>query len=149
MSDAEETVEQQTPIPIDQNETRSMWPFLVAAGVIAVVILGIVIATLVSPVENNVTDRDRLAVAAGEFIKSRSETGKYVPAVACKGFDENNSPLKIAGSTGSSINFDKLGDPVVDGDKATAPVTYSVDGAQSTSTWHFVKENSRWLVCNS
>ncbi|MEC3958606.1 hypothetical protein VMT65_36610 [Nocardia sp. CDC153] len=148
MSDAEETVEE-TSIPIEQNETRSMWPFLLAAGVIAAVILGIVIATLISPVEKNVTDRDRLSVAAGEFIKSRNDTGKFVPAVACKGFDENNSPLKIAGTSGTGITFDRLDDPVVDGDKATAQVTFSVDGAQSTSTWHFTKENSRWLVCGS
>ncbi|WP_040813915.1 Rv0361 family membrane protein [Nocardia concava] len=149
MSDAEETVEQQTPIPIDQNETRSMWPFLVAAGVIAVVILGIVIATLVSPVEKNVTDRDRLASAAVAFVQSRSDTGKYEPALACKGFDENNSPLKIAAATGGTISFDKLTDSAVDGDNATAQVTVSTGGAQSTSTWHFTRENSRWLVCNS
>ncbi|WP_433563640.1 hypothetical protein ACQP1O_41085 [Nocardia sp. CA-151230] len=148
MSDAEETVGE-TSVPIDQNEARSMWPFLVAAGVIAVVILGIVIATLVSPVEKNVTDSDRLSVAAGNFIKSRSETGKYDPALSCKGFDENASPLKSAVAAGGTITFDKLADPAVDGEKATAQVTFTVAGAQSTSIWHFTRENSRWLVCNS
>ncbi|APA95230.1 Rv0361 family membrane protein [Nocardia seriolae] len=148
MSDAEETVEE-TQIPIDQSEARSMWPFLLAAGIIAFVILGIVIATLVSPVEKNVTDSDRLSVAAGEFIKARSDTGKYDPTLACKGFDENNSPLKIAAGSGGSISFDKIADPVVEGDKATAQVTFSADGAQSTSTWHFTRENSRWLVCSA
>ncbi|MFE3226716.1 hypothetical protein [Nocardia sp. NPDC059228] len=148
MSDAEETAGE-TSVPIDQNEARSMWPFLVAAGVIAVVILGIVIAALVSPVEKNVTDSDRLAVAAGNFIKFRSDNGKYDPALSCKGFDENASPLKSAAATGGTITFDKLDDPAVDGEKATAQVTFTVAGAQTTSTWHFTRENSRWLVCNS
>ncbi|MVU80202.1 hypothetical protein GPX89_23520 [Nocardia sp. ET3-3] len=148
MSDAEETVEE-TSVPIDQDETRSMWPFLVAAGVIAAVILGIVIATLVSPVEKNVTDSDRLSVAAGNFIKSRSDTGKNDPALACKGFDENDNPLKLAIAAGGQIGFDKLTDAKVDGATATAEVTVTADGTQSTSTWHFTRENSRWLVCNS
>ncbi|MGW5111054.1 Rv0361 family membrane protein [Nocardia sp. NPDC004123] len=148
MSDAEETAGE-TSVPIDRNEARSMWPFLVAASVIAVVILGIVIATLVSPVEKNVTDSDRLAVAAGKFIEARSETGKYDPTLSCKGFDENASPLKDAAATGATITFDKLADPAIDGEKATAQVTFTVSGAQTTSTWHFTRENSRWLVCNS
>ncbi|MTE14864.1 Rv0361 family membrane protein [Nocardia aurantiaca] len=144
MSDVEET-----PVRIDQDETRSMWPFLVAAGVIAVVILGIVIAALVSPVEKNVTDSDRLSVAAVNFIKSRSDAGKNDPALTCQGFDENASPLKIAAATGRSVTFDRLADPAVDGDKATAQVTVTVSGAQSTSTWHFSRENSRWVVCSA
>ncbi|MGW4243195.1 Rv0361 family membrane protein [Nocardia sp. NPDC004722] len=147
MSDAEETVEE--TVQFDQNETRSMWPFLVAAGLIAFVILGIVIATLVSPVEKNVTDTDRLSAPAGNFIKYRSDNGKYEPSLACKGFDESNSPLRIAVETGGPISFDALKDPVIDGDKATAQVTFSAGGAQTTSTWHFTKENSRWLVCSS
>ncbi|MFD7843928.1 hypothetical protein ACFV4K_13475 [Nocardia sp. NPDC059764] len=144
MSDAEET-----PIRIDQNETRSMWPFLVAAGIIAVVIMGIVIASVVSPVEKNVTDSDRLSLAATKFVMARNDSGKYDPMLSCKGFDENASPLKAATATGGSIAFDKLTDASVTGDQATAQVTFTVAGAPSTSTWHFAKENSRWLVCNS
>ncbi|MGV9667979.1 Rv0361 family membrane protein [Nocardia niigatensis] len=148
MSDVDETAEGPS-VPIDQNEARTMWPFLVAASVIAVVILGIVIATLVSPVEKNVTDSDRLAVAAGNFINSRSDTGKYDPALSCKGFDENASPLKSVAASGGSISFDRLADPAVDGDKATAQVTFTAGGVQTTATWRFTRENSRWLVCNS
>ncbi|AYF77201.1 hypothetical protein D7D52_29055 [Nocardia yunnanensis] len=148
MSDAEETVEEPS-VRIEQNEARSMWPFLVAAGVIALVVLGIVIATLISPVEKNVTDKDLLSAPAGNFIKARSDTGKDDLSYACKGFDDNNSPLKIAADAGGPISFDRLTEPKIDGDKATAQVTVSAGGTQSTSTWHFTKENSRWLVCNA
>ncbi|MFE4459016.1 hypothetical protein ACFROC_16815 [Nocardia tengchongensis] len=144
MSDVEET-----PVPIDQNETRSMWPFLVAAGIIAFVILGIVIATLISPVEKNVTESDRLALSATNFIMSRNDTGKYDPTLSCKGFDEKLSPLRAAVESGGTIAFSKLTDAAIDGDKATAQVSFTVAGAPSATPWHFSKENSRWLVCNS
>ncbi|MGW4352773.1 Rv0361 family membrane protein [Nocardia sp. NPDC004582] len=144
MSDAEET-----PVRIDQNETRSMWPFLVAAGIIAVVILGIVVASVVSPVEKNVTDSDRLSAAADAFIRSRQDTGKYDPRLQCQAFDDKLSPLRIAVETGGTIAYSKLTDATVQGDAATAQVSFTVAGAPTTAPWHFAKENSRWLVCNS
>lgn len=144
MSDAEET-----PVRIDQDETRSMWPFLVAAGIIAVVILGIVIASVVSPVEKNVTDADRLTASADAFIRSREDTGKYDPRLQCAGFDEKLSPLRNAVETGGTIAFSKLTAAAVQGDTATAQVSFTVAGSPTTTPWHFTKENSRWLVCNS
>ncbi|WP_405486750.1 hypothetical protein [Nocardia sp. NBC_00511] len=143
MSDVEET-----PAEIDQGDNRSMWPFLVAAGLIVFVVLGIVIATLVSPVEKNVTDSDRLSLVATRFIAVADGTDKSGESYACKDFDANRSPLRVAQATGRQITFDKLTDAAVDGDKATAQVSFTVDGLQSTSTWHFTRADSAWSVCN-
>lgn len=143
MSDAE-----QSSVRIDQTETRSMWPFLVAAGIIVVVLLGIVIATVVSPAEKNVTETDRLAVAARNFAESRSGTADPDPSQACPGFDEKRSPLYFPDETGRTFVFSKLTDAVFDADKASARVTYTADGKAATGTWHFRKTGSTWLVCN-
>ncbi|GAB4589626.1 Rv0361 family membrane protein [Nocardia sp. IFM 10818] len=136
------------PIKISQSETRSLWPFLLAAGVILVVIIGIVVAALVSPVEKNVTDRDRLAVAASAFTQSRSGTDVLDPNTVCQGFDENRSPLSNPRDEGVQFEFVRLDDPVITGDRATAQVTYRADGAERTATWTFTRSGSRWLVCD-
>ncbi|QLY30748.1 hypothetical protein [Nocardia huaxiensis] len=138
------------PVRIDQGETRTLLPFLVAAGVIVVVIIGIVIAALVSPVEKNVTDSDRLAVAASTFTQSRSGTDVLDPRTACPGFDQKRSPLQPpAGEQAATYEFVRLTDAQLNGDQATAQVTTRTDGVESTSTWHFSKTDNRWLVCNS
>ncbi|WP_330184444.1 hypothetical protein OHB26_13110 [Nocardia sp. NBC_01503] len=144
MSDADDQ-----HIRIDQSSTRSLLPFLVAAGVLVLVIVGIVVAALVSPVEKNVTDSDRLNLAARKFLQSRSATGTLDDRVVCSGFDEARSPLAPAkAGDGTTFDFVNLTDPAVTGDKATAQVTSKVADRESTSTWHFTRDDSRWLVCN-
>ncbi|MFB7720269.1 MULTISPECIES: hypothetical protein [unclassified Nocardia] len=137
-------------IPIDQSSARSLLPFLVAAGVLVLVIIGIVVAALVSPVEKNVTDSDRLDLASRKFLQSRSATGTLDPRVVCDGFSEERSPLAPAkAGDGTAFDFVKLTDPAVSGDKATAQVTFDTAGKESTSTWHFTRSGSLWLVCDS
>ncbi|MRH91908.1 hypothetical protein GFY24_31490 [Nocardia sp. SYP-A9097] len=135
---------------IDQSSTRSLLPFLVAAGVLVLVVVGIVVAALVSPVEKNVTDSDRLALASRKFLQSRSATGTLDDRVVCSGFDEQRSPLAPAkAGDGTAFDFVKLADPTLNGDKATAQVTFKTGDRESTSTWHFTHSGSLWLVCDS
>ncbi|WP_067830500.1 Rv0361 family membrane protein [Nocardia inohanensis] len=138
------------PVRIDQDETRTMLPFLVAAVVIVLVIVGIVIAALVSPAEKNVTDSDRLAIAARNFTDARGGAESLEKSTACEGFDPAKSPL--AGKPGEQdpkYAYVKLADPRVEGDKATAQVTWQAGDRESTTTWHFSKSGSSWLVCDS
>ncbi|MEV6770534.1 DUF4878 domain-containing protein [Nocardia sp. NPDC051030] len=144
MSDVEEKPER-----IDQGETRTMLPFLVAAGVIVLVVIGIVIAALVSPAEKNLTDSNRLAIAARNFTESGSGTDRFDKATACPGFDDKRSPLNIPDQTGQKFDLVKVTDTTIDGDKATAAVTVRADGRENTSTWHFTKTDNTWLVCNA
>lgn len=144
MSDVEEQ-----QVRIDQTDKRAMWPFLTAATLILLVILGILIAALVSPAEKNVTDSDRLSLAARGFIQSRSGTDTPKAGAACPDFDENRSPLHVPGGTGKTFEFEGLTDPALDGDKATAQVTFRTGDREDTTTWHFTKNAGTWLVCNS
>ncbi|WP_327142645.1 Rv0361 family membrane protein [Nocardia sp. NBC_01327] len=136
-------------VPIDQDEARSMLPFLLAAGILVLVVIGIVIATLMSPAEKNLTDSGQLAVAARNFIQSRSDGGALDPAVVCKGFDDNRSPLKTAVEGGPKLDIVGLADSKIDGDHATAAVTFRADSHDTTATWNFTRADTTWLVCNS
>ncbi|NNH75929.1 hypothetical protein HLB23_39785 [Nocardia uniformis] len=138
------------PIRIDQGETRSMLPFLVAAGIIALVVLGIVVAGIISPAEKNVTDSDRLAVAARNFTAARAAADPLDTRIVCAGFDDKRSPLGTEhGDDPPELEFTGLDDPQVDGDRATAAVKVKIDGKETTSTWNFTRSDSGWVVCDS
>ncbi|MFI6871402.1 hypothetical protein [Nocardia sp. NPDC050406] len=137
-------------VPIDQGETRSLLPFLLAAGIIALVVLGIVIAAVVSPAEKNVTDSDRLAVAARNFIGAQTAADPLNTRIVCAGFDDARSPLRTEhDDTPPTLEFVGLADPRVDGDRGAAAVTVRIDGKETTSTWNFTKADSGWVVCDS
>lgn len=137
-------------VRIDQDETRSMLPFLLAAGIIVLVVVGIVIAAIVSPAEKNVTDSDRLAVAARNFTDAQTAADPLNTRVACAGFDDAHSPLKLEhGDSTPTLEFVGLTDPQVTGDRGTAAVTVRIDGKETTSTWNFTHSDSGWVVCNS
>src|SRR5438105_2639704 len=92
MSDPEPTPEVS---PVDQREpVRSAVPFIAAAAVAVLVVVGIVVAALLRPAEKNVTDSDRLASAVREFATAQggSDTARLA-ATACTGFDQARSPL--------------------------------------------------------
>lgn len=138
------------PEHIDQRDSRTLTPFLVAAGVVLLVLIGIVVSALVSPAEKNLTEDDRLAISARNFIQSRSGTDVLDPSTACSGFEENRSPLRpVEGEMGTKYDLVKVADPSIEGDRATAQVTYRADGKDATSTWTFTKKDNTWLVCNS
>ncbi|WP_306365187.1 hypothetical protein [Nocardia sp. CC227C] len=142
--------EEARPIPIDQTGTRSMLPFLAAAGIIALVVVGIVIAGLVSPAEKNVTDSDRLAVAARNLVGALAADDPLNGRIVCAGFDDDRSPVRIESDDAApALEFVRLTDARVDGDRATATVTVRLDGNESTSTWNFTRADDRWVVCDS
>ncbi|MBF6241602.1 hypothetical protein IU474_31660 [Nocardia otitidiscaviarum] len=137
------------PIPIDQTGTRSMLPFLAAAGIIALVVLGIVIAGLVSPAEKNVTDSDRLAVAARNLVGALAADDPLGDRIVCAGFDNDRSPVRIESEDAApALEFVRLTDARVDGDRATATVTVRLDGTENTSTWNFTRGGNGWVVCD-
>ncbi|RDI46614.1 Rv0361 family membrane protein [Nocardia mexicana] len=133
---------------IDQRETtRSVIPFVAAAVVAVLVIGGIVALALARPVENNVTDSDRIAAAVRNFSTAQadSDAGRRA-TTACPGFDEGRSPLG-PGVLGKQVDVAKVADTRLDGDRATAAVTSAIDGRESTATWHLARIDGTWLVC--
>ncbi|WP_280236308.1 Rv0361 family membrane protein [Nocardia cyriacigeorgica] len=134
------------------DSTRSMAPFIIAAAIAAIVLAVIVIAELVSPVEKNVTEADRVAAAVRDFGEASSRYGLVPPKeAACPDFDPKQSPLAgrlDEGETGKAIEITKLDGMKVEGDRATVTVLSKVDGAEATGTWRLRRVDNEWLVCH-
>ncbi|MBF6159547.1 hypothetical protein IU421_12420 [Nocardia cyriacigeorgica] len=138
--------------PESGDSTRSMAPFIIAAVIAALVLAVIVIAELVSPVEKNVTEADRVAAAVRDFGEVSSRYGLLPPEESvCPDFDPKRSPMAgrlDEGETGKAVEITKLEDLKVEGGRATATVSSKVDGAEATGTWTLKRVDNTWLVCH-
>jgi hypothetical protein len=127
----------------NQRDLRTIVPFLLAVGVIAVVVIGIVIANLASPAEDNVTEADLIGTAAQNLAAAaRDNEQERLESTTCAGFAIDSSPI------GGGGEIKKIENVQVNGDKATADVTVTVDGNESASVWHFTRVDEHWLVCS-
>ncbi|AHH21986.1 hypothetical protein NONO_c72290 [Nocardia nova SH22a] len=151
MTDSDpETPRDDAATPIDQRETtRSAMPFLIAAVIAAVALIGVVVLALARPAENNVTDTDRVAVAARNFATARSDSdADRRKTTECANFDEKKSPLG-PDSVGKKYDLAGVEAVKIEGDHATASVTSQIDGRKSVANWNFVREKGTWLVCGN
>lgn len=133
---------------IDQRDTtRSAKPFLIAAAIAVLAVLAVVILGITRPAENNLTDPDRVAIAARNFATARSDSdADRRKTTECTGFDEKKSPLG-ADSAGKKVEIAGVDAVHIDGDRATASVTSRIDGRETAANWNFSRENGTWLVC--
>lgn len=139
------------PIVVDQTDKRSIVPFVAAAVVAVIVLIGIVLGGVLSPAEKNVTQADRLAAAVTNYVDARSRSElRPPPGVACPGFDEEESGLgERLGGPESTVAIDRKGfaNPTVNGDRAKVDATVQIDGESATSTWTLTRVDGNWLVC--
>lgn len=128
--------------PADR-DLRTIVPFLAAVGAIAVIVIGIVIAQLVSPAADNVTDADLISTSARDFAAAVAE-GKQdrIDAASCAEFSMDRAPLS------GSANVVRVENVKVDGDRGTADVTVETDGTETTTAWVFTRANEHWRVCD-
>ena len=129
-------------------DNRSIVPFLLALGVIALIGIAIVVGGLLSPADKNVTESDRIKSAATNFVAAHNNNdAKALKLATCPTFDDKRSPL--AGRDGKVV-ISKVDEAVVDGDRAKAKVTTGIDGKSDdkTTTWDFHREDSNWRVCD-
>ncbi|WP_051027546.1 Rv0361 family membrane protein [Nocardia higoensis] len=148
MADSERPAPDEPVIPIDQTDERSMTPFI-AAGVVAVlVVIAIVLGGVLSPAEKNVTEADRISAAVHNFVEGVNETDEVPPpGAACADFDPGRSPLAAPEDSGKTIELRSVTDHTVNGDRAKATVTTTIDGVAQTGTWNLVRGERGWLVC--
>ncbi|MFC4376016.1 hypothetical protein ACFO5K_18095 [Nocardia halotolerans] len=148
----EQTGSDEAPVVVDQTDKRSVVPFVAAAAIAIVVLIGIVLGGLLAPAEKNVTLADRLAAAVTNYIDARARTEQRPPpGVACAGFDEVKSGLSDRlGGPKSAVTLDKKGfsNPTVNGDRGKIDATVSFDGKTESSTWNLTRVDGEWLVCN-
>ncbi|WP_040792897.1 Rv0361 family membrane protein [Nocardia paucivorans] len=132
--------------------TRSVMPFVLAAVVAILVLGGIVLAAVRSPVEKNVTETERVVAAVYDFAEMSGRYGLTPPEGAvCADFDPARSPLvglSENDGSGKAVTVDELDDLRISGDEATVEVTVTVDGRAVTDTWHPVRAHTGRRVCN-
>lgn len=148
MADSEPSAQDEPVIPIDQTDERSMTPFIAAAVIAVLVVLGIVLGAILSPAEKNVTEADRITAAVQNFVEGTNSTDEVPPpGSACANFDPARSPLADQEDSGKTIELRSVTGHTVDGDRAKATVTTAMDGAEQTSTWNLVRGARGWLIC--
>lgn len=135
---------------IDQRDTtRSAKPFLIAAAIAVIAVLAVVILGVTRPAENNLTEPDRIAIAARNFATARSDSdAARRKTTECGNFDDKRSPLG-PDSVGRKVEIAGVDAVHVDGDRATASVTSQADGRKTAANWNFRRENGTWLVCDN
>ncbi|RMI29338.1 Rv0361 family membrane protein [Nocardia stercoris] len=133
---------------VDQADTRSATPFIAAAVVAVLVLIGIFVAGALRPADRNVTQADRIADAVRNFALAQSDSDSgQLAANTCTGFDATRSPL--GADTGKRVEIVSVTDPNIDGDRGKATVTSKVEGGQpSTGVWNLVRQGSAWKVCD-
>ncbi|MFC4126217.1 Rv0361 family membrane protein [Nocardia rhizosphaerae] len=147
----EQTGSDDGPIVVDQTDKRSIVPFVAAAVIAVIVLIGIVLGGVLSPAEKNVTVADRLAAAVTNYIDARSRSElRPPPGVACEGFDEVKSGLsERLGGPDSEVTIDKKGfdKATVNGSRGKIDATVKVGDEPSTFTWNLTQVDDTWLVC--
>ena len=151
MSDSDPaTPRDDSATPIDQRDTtRSAAPFLIAAAIAVIALVGVLVLAIARPAENNVTDPDRVAVAARNFATARSDSdADRRRTTECANFDEQKSPLG-PDSVGRKYDIAAVDAVKIDTDHATASVTSQIDGRTSVANWNFTRDKGVWLVCGN
>ncbi|TSD94412.1 hypothetical protein FOS14_20525 [Skermania sp. ID1734] len=134
--------------PIDNShDDRSIWPFLAAAAVIVVIVLGVVLAELISPAAENITDADRVRTAVTNFVGFRNAgTDQQKRSAVCSGFDTARSPLK---GIDTKVDLGAVENIKITGDRAKADVVFTPEGKkEQRANWSLVRQNGKWLVCD-
>jgi|GEM_PF-3140860 len=143
MTDADEStvLEQREPV-------RSATPFIAAAVIAVLVLIGIVVLAVSRPAAKNLTDADKIANAVHAFVDAeRGSDPAKRSATVCPGFTAARSPLG-PDAAGKDIEIDGLKDPLTDGNRAKVTVTGKVDGKSATTVWNLTRPAGTWLVCD-
>lgn len=136
------------PEPAEDPSRTTAKPFILAVSIVAIVMIGIVVSSLLSPADENRSEADRLNASTSDFVRAHNnDDDQAVGRMVCEGFAEDRSPL--SGREGE-VTVVSVTNAQVNGNDATADVRIdATDGkGEATSTWHFVQGDGRWLVCN-
>ena len=126
----------------DSGDQRTATPLLAA---LAVVVVAIAIVLLVRLTSDGDSDSNRIASTATDFVAAHNAGDAAAMARStCAEVPVEQTPL--AGEDGS-VELVRIAGVQGDGERATADVTVSSDGAESTATWVFTHVGERWLVC--
>ncbi|MGE2689218.1 lumazine-binding protein [Mycolicibacterium pulveris] len=140
------------PTPADR---PTMAPFLAALAVVALVAIGIALFNLLGDNEPSAQQQvARAAVAQNDALQRKSYADFRAHTCAAERGTEADM---LAGQQDSVESrgerfVDDVTDVEVDGDRASAKVTYHFDNApdaKTSVTMSFVREDGAWKVCSA
>ncbi|WP_206488868.1 hypothetical protein [Rhodococcus sp. KRD162] len=137
------------------------WPFIIAAGVAVVLLVGIFVASKLAPAENNVTQAQLLTDSVEGFLEAQNtgnadllrentcfdEVALLVPGDDAQYRLDREGEVERNGETsidGVPSNYEINGDRGV----VTVPLKEAKSGVQTDEKWKFVRIDDKWLVCN-
>ncbi len=141
---------------------KNAWPFYVAAGVVALFVLGIVLSNISRPAEDRVSDDARVQYAINDFYTAMNaaDYDEYRDSTCAADLAKPDFPTrerfvednKAVTEKNGPIEIPEITDLVVDGDRATAKVHWHYE--KSSDDKHVddtivVRENGEWKVCTS
>lgn len=137
------------------------WPFLLAVGIVGVVLAGIFLAARFAPAEDNVTQAQLLTDSITEFVaaqndgdadKLRSTTCDEQVARLITGSDADYEAARVADveANGKTVIDGAPKDYEINGDRGvvTVPTKLEKSGDTASEVWKFVRVDEKWLVCN-
>ncbi|WP_072691303.1 Rv0361 family membrane protein [Rhodococcus marinonascens] len=133
--------------PVDSQHTTAT-PFIAAAAIIVVVLVGIIVSSWLSPADQNVTEADRINRSVADFIQTHNHGDADLQAtLVCTSWSDERSVL--AGREGE-ITLQQVESSEVNGDRARAVVRISADDAEgeTTDTWQLTRADGNWLICD-
>lgn len=137
------------------------WPFILAVGIVVVLLAGIFLAARFAPAEDNVTQEQLLTDSITEFVDAqnagdadalRSSTCQDQLSELISGTDADYTRDRAADvdENGKIVVDGAPSDYEINGDRGvvTVPTKLEKTGSTASEKWKFVRVDDKWLVCN-
>lgn len=141
--------------PGDGPDKPAAWPFLGALTIIVAVVIGIWLINVFSG--DDLTDEQQIARAAsGQNDALQRDDYADFRAFTCAG--QHGDEAKVLAAQRASVEkhgdrfVDRVAGVVIDGDQASADITYYFDNdpqAKETVEVAFAREDGAWKVCST
>ncbi|HEY5858598.1 MAG TPA: hypothetical protein VIW24_32400 [Aldersonia sp.] len=126
----------------DSGDQRTATPLLAALAVVVVVIAIVFLVRLTSDGDS---DSNRIATAATDFVAAHNaQDSAAMDRLTCSEVAPEQSPLA---QQDGALELVRVAGVQGDGQRATADVTVSSGGVESTTAWVFTQVGQEWLVC--
>lgn len=147
----------------DSGEQRAptAWPFIIAVGIVVVLLVGIFAASKFAPAEDNVTQAQLLTDSLDGFLEAQNtgdadllrlntcfdQVERLIPGDDAQYRTDRAGEVERNGET----SIDGVpSEYQVNGDRGmvTVPLKEEKSGVQTDDVWNFVRVDDKWLVCN-
>ncbi|MEE2034760.1 Rv0361 family membrane protein [Rhodococcus chondri] len=129
----------------DRRDIGSIGPFLGAVAVIVILIVGVVLAQVLSPAGDVLDDDERINRAVADYVRAHNEDDTAVlDRLRCESLPAEEAPLA---EVDGDVEFDGTGEVSIDGDRGTVEVRTVVDGTRGAETWQVTRVGDVWRIC--